>query len=335
GDDAAALILGRETFLKARELVEAWDDSRDWIDLKTEQKVDLNAYAAQKIAGTPKEAAAILRRYAADAKAKAPQSFGLAVGGSRKDKKSFLARWLPATDKSNVNNDSDLPEYNPKEWQEEERYLAKTKTEIAAFRKTSAAQDFKGVADFLRKKYNIDVSRLDKAPEIATIYTDGILDVMERFGNVGTLHRVVAVDSLPNGRVAQFTSETKILEVLRLTREQFTASVKKEFETGNWASGDLRGVARHEMGHVVSTYLQDDAFADSVRARFLRVLDRLFSEAAQLPPERWKSDYSFHDEEEFFAEIVAAYLDDSLPQGRKEQARSFVEELLSQTPLRN
>ena len=68
GDEAAALILGRETFLKAREFVEAWDDSRDWIDLKTEQKIDLNAYAAQKIAGTPKEAAAILRRYAADAK---------------------------------------------------------------------------------------------------------------------------------------------------------------------------------------------------------------------------------------------------------------------------
>lgn len=67
-DDAAARILGRETLLKARECVEAWDDSRDWIDLKTGQKVGLNAYAAQKIAGTPKEAAAILRRYAADAK---------------------------------------------------------------------------------------------------------------------------------------------------------------------------------------------------------------------------------------------------------------------------
>lgn len=69
GDDAAAQILGRETLLKACEYVEAWDDSRDWIDLKTEQKVGLNAYAAQKIAGTPKEAAAILRRYADEAKA--------------------------------------------------------------------------------------------------------------------------------------------------------------------------------------------------------------------------------------------------------------------------
>jgi len=74
GDDAASLILGREAFVKAREYVEAWNDSRDWIDLKTEQKVYLNAYAAQKIAGTPQEAAAILRRYAADAKAQAPQS---------------------------------------------------------------------------------------------------------------------------------------------------------------------------------------------------------------------------------------------------------------------
>jgi len=74
GDDAASQILGRETFLRAREYVEAWGDSRDWIDLKVEQKIGLNAYAAQKIAGTPKEAAAILRRYAADAKAQAPQS---------------------------------------------------------------------------------------------------------------------------------------------------------------------------------------------------------------------------------------------------------------------
>ena len=86
GDDAAALILGRETFLKAREYIEAWDDSRDWIDLKTEQKVDLNAYAAQKIAGTPKEAAAILRRYAADAKKRdaigRAQSVFTAVGGA-------------------------------------------------------------------------------------------------------------------------------------------------------------------------------------------------------------------------------------------------------------
>ena len=79
GDEAAALILGRETFLKARELVEAWDDSRDWIDLKTVQKVDLNAYAAQKIAGTPKEAAAILRRYAADAKVQSDEEFDLAA----------------------------------------------------------------------------------------------------------------------------------------------------------------------------------------------------------------------------------------------------------------
>ena len=80
GDDAAARILGREAFLKAREYVEAWDDSRDWIDLKTEQKVDLNAYAAQKIAGTPKEAAAILRRYAADAKAQqSDEEFDLAA----------------------------------------------------------------------------------------------------------------------------------------------------------------------------------------------------------------------------------------------------------------
>ena len=76
GDDAVSQIWGREAFLRACEYVEKWNDSRDWIDLKTEQKVDLNAYAAQKIAGTPKEAAAILRRYAADAKANAPQSDG-------------------------------------------------------------------------------------------------------------------------------------------------------------------------------------------------------------------------------------------------------------------
>ena len=74
GDDAASQILGRETLVKAREYVESQDDSRDWIDLKTEQKVGLNAYVAQKIAGTPKEAAAILRRYAADAKAQSATS---------------------------------------------------------------------------------------------------------------------------------------------------------------------------------------------------------------------------------------------------------------------
>lgn len=180
GNDAVSQILGREAFLRAREYVEAWDDSRDWIDLKTEQKVDLNAYAAQKIAGTPKEAAAILRRYAANAKLQAPQSegetFGLAVGKDRKAKTSFIGRWFRA---ASNNDGDDLPEYDPQEWQGEERYLAETKAEIAAFRKTSAAQDFKGVADFLRQKYNIDVSGLDTAPEIATIYTDGILDVMD------------------------------------------------------------------------------------------------------------------------------------------------------------
>ncbi|MBP3532309.1 MAG: hypothetical protein J6K25_14215 [Thermoguttaceae bacterium] len=152
GDDAVSQIWGREAFLRAREYVEKWNDSRDWIDLKTEQKVDLNAYAAQKIAGTPKEAAAILRHYAADAKLQAPQSegetFGLAVGKDRKAKTSFIGRWFRA---ASNNDGDDLPEYNPQEWQDEERYLAETKAEIAAFRKTSAAQDFKGVADFLRK----------------------------------------------------------------------------------------------------------------------------------------------------------------------------------------
>lgn len=74
GDDAAAEILGREIYLKGREYAEKWSDSRDWIDLKTEQNSTLTPYAALKVAGTPQEAAAILRRYAADAKANAPQS---------------------------------------------------------------------------------------------------------------------------------------------------------------------------------------------------------------------------------------------------------------------
>ncbi|MBQ1278248.1 MAG: hypothetical protein IIY07_06350, partial [Thermoguttaceae bacterium] len=58
--EAAAREIAAEIF--------ANPSARDWIDLKVEQKIGLNAYAAQKIAGTPKEAAAILRRYAADAK---------------------------------------------------------------------------------------------------------------------------------------------------------------------------------------------------------------------------------------------------------------------------
>ena len=107
GDEAAALILGRETFLKAREYVEAWDDSRDWIDLKTEQKVDLNAYAAQKIAGTPKEAAAILRRYAADAKTvEGPltrERLELLIEAGFKDRRDGFDKIFPLDDSNSEN----------------------------------------------------------------------------------------------------------------------------------------------------------------------------------------------------------------------------------------
>lgn len=335
GDEAAELILGREIFLDARGHVENFDRARDWINLHVADKKTLLEAAEFHVAGNPQNVAEILRRYAADAKAQAPQSegetFGLAVGKDRKEKTSFLGRWLRA---ASNNDGDDLPEYNPQEWQDEERYLAETKAEIAAFRKTATAQDFKGVADFLHKKYNIDVSGLDKAPEIATIYTDGILDVMERFGDVGTLRRVKVVDSLSGGRIAQFTPETGEIEILRQTRQQLATTVKKEFEAGNWCSGDLRAVARHEMGHVVSAYLKSETFEKSVRPRFLRGLDSIKKEARKLPPEKWKSDYSFEKNEEFFAELIAAYFDGSLPQERQKQATEYITRLLNLTPLR-
>ncbi|MBR4976603.1 MAG: hypothetical protein IKY61_06065, partial [Thermoguttaceae bacterium] len=94
GDDAAAEILGREIYLKGREYTEKWSDSRDWIDLKTEQNSTLTPYAALKIAGTPQDAAAILRRYAADAK-KAdrpkPRPRSLALEESREKVREILA----------------------------------------------------------------------------------------------------------------------------------------------------------------------------------------------------------------------------------------------------
>ena len=107
GDDAAAQILGREALLKAREYVETWDDSRDWIDLKTEQKVDLNAYAAQKIAGTPKEAAAILRRYADDAKTvEGPltrERLELLIEAGFKDRRDGFDKIFPLNDSNSEN----------------------------------------------------------------------------------------------------------------------------------------------------------------------------------------------------------------------------------------
>ena len=94
GDEAAAEILGREIFLKGREYAEKWNDSRDWINLKTEQNSTLTPYAALRVAGTPQDAAAILRRYADDAK-KAdqpePRPRSLALEESREKVREILA----------------------------------------------------------------------------------------------------------------------------------------------------------------------------------------------------------------------------------------------------
>lgn len=107
GDDVAAQILGRETLLKAREYVEKWSDSRDWIDLKVEQKIGLNAYAAQKIAGTPQDAAAILRRYAADAKTvEGPltrKRLELLIEAGFKDRRDGFDKIFPLDDSNSEN----------------------------------------------------------------------------------------------------------------------------------------------------------------------------------------------------------------------------------------
>ena len=74
GDEAAELILGREIFLDARGYVESFDRARDWINLHVADKKTLLEAAEFHVAGNPQNVAAILRRYAADAKAQAPQS---------------------------------------------------------------------------------------------------------------------------------------------------------------------------------------------------------------------------------------------------------------------
>lgn len=76
GDEAAELILGREIFLDARGYVESFDRARDWINLHVADKKTLLEAAEFHAAGNPQNVAAILRRYAADAKAQAPQSDG-------------------------------------------------------------------------------------------------------------------------------------------------------------------------------------------------------------------------------------------------------------------
>ncbi len=93
GDEAAELIFGREIFLDARGHVENFDRARDWIGLHVADKKTLLEAAEFHVAGNPQNVAEILRRYAADAKAQAPQD--LSLFGRKKDdgKPKPLRRW--------------------------------------------------------------------------------------------------------------------------------------------------------------------------------------------------------------------------------------------------
>ncbi|MBQ6827236.1 MAG: hypothetical protein IJO46_04405 [Thermoguttaceae bacterium] len=248
GDDAASQILGREAFLKAREYVESWGDSRDWIDLKVEQKVGLNAYAAQKIAGTPKEAAAILRRYAADAKAQAPQAEG--------ETEENLLGFIPET----IGNVKET--------------LA-TRKRLKQARKTA-------------EKLKIKAEYKTVSPDVAEALNEELARVEEKYRDFWRLEKIEEIGYNEIEETKRKRSENEIASVavpaakyspdrqaIRLRVDQGVYQMEQaaqiNYEIGQWSTPCKRHALRHEIGHAVSAYL----FREENAAAFAKIAPKI------------------------------------------------------------
>lgn len=248
GDDAAAQILGRETLLKAREYVESWDDSRDWIDLKVEQKIGLNAYAAQKIAGTPKEAAAILRRYAADAK-KAKSLQNDAAQNKRQPAKTTPPTepdapqtpsvWSPSGPIKDAQSflealrEYRAPKMAPKDAQKAEKEAQEYVKERAAY---VVCHRFRLSYQRYEKTRKKDV-KAALLPQLQQELTAAITETRRvgalRNARHGTVDRAVIFDWLfpDNGRSVIF-DDTKRAEVENVFRKNFSKKARLYYQTG-------------------------------------------------------------------------------------------------------
>ncbi|MBQ8286361.1 MAG: hypothetical protein IJZ10_08660 [Thermoguttaceae bacterium] len=297
GDDAAALILGRETFLKAREYVEAWDDSRDWIDLKTEQKVDLNAYAAQKIAGTPKEAAAILRRYAADAKAQERTVHAMAP---------FWRDVIDAVKGKFKPVPAPFVETGKEKFKAALDELEKTKPKFAALRNTANAATLEDAAALLRKATGITADFSGFTVDDANEIVNGIFDFFAEFGRVGTIHQIQSAPDL-GGYLGLFETGGDLGELCRvsLLNKGWREKLKKGYEEGDLISGRPRAIIQHELGHALATWIKRNDTNGYTK------LDLIKKEGKRLRREnkRVGSKRSFWDKDEFIAELVAEHLE--------------------------
>ncbi|MBQ7813609.1 MAG: hypothetical protein IJ387_03840, partial [Thermoguttaceae bacterium] len=282
GDEAAELILGREIFLDARGYVESFDRARDWINHKTQDDRALIDRSAANL--TSDEAAAILRRYAADAKANAPQSDG--------ETEENLLGFIPET--------------------------------IGNFKETLATRKRLKQARKTAKKLKIKAEYKTVSPDVAEALNEELARVEEKYRDFWRLEKIEEIGYNEIEETKQKRSKNEIASVavpvaryspdrqaIRIRVDQgvyqMGQAAQTNYDSGQWSTPCKRHALRHEIGHAVSAYL----FRKENAAAFAKIAPRLEELRQQAEKNvAFLGGYGTKEIEEFLAEAFAVVMVD-------------------------